>query len=148
MGCQGGGVKHYVKLFCCFWAGQEGVVESLRALTEIRRMLGMRPGMKWTRRASLRSGRSERWRHPGARQSAWAAGRRQQAQESHKTSREMTPSRTAQAPILQLRWPGGALVRLNDLKRRATFNRLIPITFLYFTICPNRKRFLTFNYME
>lgn len=44
------------KLFGCFWASQEGVGESLRALTEMRRMLGMRAGMRWTQGASLRRG--------------------------------------------------------------------------------------------
>lgn len=37
-------------------AGKGVVGEWLRALTEIRRMLGMRTGMKWTQRASLRRG--------------------------------------------------------------------------------------------
>lgn len=39
-------------------------------------------------------GRSERWRHPGPRQAAWAAGRQQQARGRDKTSRAVTPSGT------------------------------------------------------
>lgn len=35
---------------------RKGVGESLRALTEMRRMFGMRAGMKWTQGASLRRG--------------------------------------------------------------------------------------------
>ena len=73
-GCYGGFLILCQVILVFLGQPGKGVGESLRALTEMRRMLGMRRGMKCTQRASLRRGGARGGVIPEPRQPAWAAG--------------------------------------------------------------------------